>query len=36
VTILRAIALEPMHGSVIAQRIQHISGDMVRVQQGSL
>jgi transcriptional regulator len=34
--ILRAIALEPLHGWAIAQRIQQISNDLRRVQQGSL
>ena len=34
--ILRSIALEPMHGWAIAQRIQQISDDLLRVQQGSL
>jgi PadR family transcriptional regulator, regulatory protein PadR len=34
--ILRTIALEPLHGWAIAQRIQQISGDLLRVQQGSL
>ena len=34
--ILRTIALEPMHGWAIAQRIQQISEEMLRVQQGSL
>ena len=34
--ILRTIALEPMHGWAIAQRIQQISDDLLRVQQGSL
>lgn len=34
--IMRAIALEPMHGWAIAQRIQQISDDLLRVQQGSL
>src|ERR671914_148630 len=34
--IMRTIALEPMHGWAIAQRIQQISDDMLRVQQGSL
>ena len=34
--ILRTIALEPMHGWAIAQRIQQISDDQLRVQQGSL
>jgi transcriptional regulator len=34
--ILRTIALDPMHGWAIAQRIQQISDDLLRVQQGSL
>ena len=34
--ILRTIALEPMHGWAIGQRIQQISDDLLRVQQGSL
>src|ERR1700741_5219608 len=34
--ILRTIALESMHGWAIAQRIQQISDDLLRVQQGSL
>jgi transcriptional regulator len=34
--ILRTIALEPMHGWAIAQRIRQISDDLLRVQQGSL
>ncbi len=34
--ILRTIALEPRHGWAIAQRIQQISDDLLRVQQGSL
>ena len=34
--ILKIIALEPMHGWAIAQRIQQISDDLLRVQQGSL
>jgi PadR family transcriptional regulator, regulatory protein PadR len=34
--IMRTIALEPMHGWAIAQRIQHISDDLLRVRQGSL
>jgi transcriptional regulator len=34
--ILRTITLEPMHGWAIAQRIQQISDDLLRVQQGSL
>lgn len=34
--IMRTIALQPMHGWAIAQRIQQISNDLLRVQQGSL
>lgn len=34
--ILKTIALEPSHGWGIAQRIQQISRDQLRVQQGSL
>jgi transcriptional regulator len=34
--ILRTLALEPAHGWAIAQRIQHVSTDLLRVQQGSL
>jgi len=34
--IMRTIALEPMHGWAIGQRIQQISDDLLRVQQGSL
>jgi PadR family transcriptional regulator PadR len=34
--ILRTIALEPMHGWAIAQRIHQISDDLLRIQQGSL
>jgi transcriptional regulator len=34
--IMKTIALEPMHGWAIAQRIQQISDDLLRVRQGSL
>jgi PadR family transcriptional regulator PadR len=34
--IMRTIALGPMHGWAIAQRIQQISDELLRVQQGSL
>jgi len=34
--IMRTIALEPTHGWAIAQRIQQMSTDLLRVQQGSL
>ena len=34
--ILRTLALAPMHGWAISQRIQQVSGDVLRVNQGSL
>jgi PadR family transcriptional regulator PadR len=34
--ILRTLALEPQHGWAVAERIQQISRDALRVQQGSL
>ena len=34
--IMRTIALEPMHGWAIAHRIQQMSTELLRVQQGSL
>ena len=34
--ILKTLALEPMHGFGISQRIQQISKDVLQVQQGSL
>ena len=34
--ILKVIALEPIHGYGIAQRLQQISNDVLQVQQGSL
>ena len=34
--ILKALSLEPMHGWAIAQRIQLISDELLKVQQGSL
>jgi len=34
--ILRTLALEPMHGWGIAQRIQQVSREVLQVQQGSL
>jgi len=34
--VLRTIALGPMHGWAIAQRIQQTSDELLRVQQGSL
>ena len=34
--IMRTIALGPLHGWAIAQRIHQISDDLLRVQQGSL
>ena len=32
--IMRTLALEPMHGWAIAQRIQQVTNDLLRVQQG--
>jgi len=34
--ILKTISLGPMHGWAIAKRIQQVSDDVLRVQQGSL
>ncbi len=34
--ILRTLALEPMHGWAVSERIQQISSDVLQVQQGSL
>jgi PadR family transcriptional regulator len=34
--ILKTVALEPQHGWAIAQRIQQLSSDALRVNQGSL
>ena len=34
--ILKAVALEPMHGWAISERLQQISRDAIQVQQGSL
>src|SRR6185369_4021638 len=34
--ILQVVALGPIHGYAIAQRIQQISKDILQVQQGSL
>jgi PadR family transcriptional regulator, regulatory protein PadR len=34
--ILRTVANEPLHGWAIAQRIQQVSRDVLRVNQGSL
>ena len=34
--ILKTLALEPQHGWAISERIQQISGDALKVQQGSL
>jgi len=34
--ILKTLALEPMHGWAIAQRIQQLSDNVLQVQQGSL
>jgi transcriptional regulator len=34
--ILKAVALEPQHGWAISERIQQLSKDSLRIQQGSL
>jgi PadR family transcriptional regulator, regulatory protein PadR len=34
--ILKTLALEPMHGWAIAQRIRQVSGDVLQVGQGAL
>ena len=34
--ILKTLALEPMHGWGIAQRIHQVSGDVLQVNQGAL
>jgi transcriptional regulator len=34
--ILKTVALEPMHGWGISQRIQQVSREVLKVQQGSL
>jgi PadR family transcriptional regulator PadR len=34
--VLKVIALEPLHGWAIAQRIRQISGDVLQVGQGAL
>ena len=34
--ILRTLALEPLHGWAISERVQQISSDALQIQQGSL
>ena len=34
--ILRTVALEPLHGWAISERIQQLSSDKLRIKQGSL
>ena len=34
--ILKILALEPQHGWAISERVQQISSDVLRIQQGSL
>jgi PadR family transcriptional regulator PadR len=36
VLILKVVALGPIHGYAIAQRLQQMSGEVLQVQQGSL
>jgi transcriptional regulator len=34
--ILRTLSLEPQHGWAISERVQQLSSDVLRIQQGSL
>jgi transcriptional regulator len=34
--VLKTLALEPMHGYAIARRIAQVSGDVLKVEEGSL
>ena len=34
--VLRALAIEPMHGWGLAQRLEQMSGDVFAIQQGTL
>lgn len=34
--ILKILALEPMHGFAVAQRLRQVSGDLLQVSDGSL
>jgi PadR family transcriptional regulator, regulatory protein PadR len=34
--VLKTVALQPAHGFAIARRIQQVSGDVLRVEEGSL
>src|ERR1700745_1475987 len=34
--LLKALSLEPMHGYGIAQRLRQISGDVFRIEEGTL
>jgi PadR family transcriptional regulator PadR len=34
--VLKTLAMGPMHGWAISQRIEQVSGEVLRVQQGSL
>ena len=36
VLVLKILALEPLHGWAISQRLKHISGDVLQVSDGSL
>lgn len=36
ILILKVVALEPIHGYAIAQRVQQISREVLQIQQGSL
>jgi transcriptional regulator len=34
--VLKTLALEPLHGYAIARRIRQVSGDVLKVEEGSL
>jgi len=34
--ILKILALEPLHGWAVSQRLKHVSGDVLQVSDGSL
>src|ERR1043166_7177481 len=34
--LLKILALEPLHGWAISQRLKHVSGDVLQVSEGSL
>lgn len=34
--VLRVLSLEPLHGYAVSQRLRHLSGKVIAVQQGTL